>query len=104
MAIQAVHKDRILGRSGVDELPRRQGRRVPDGVIPLATGHPSSFPHLSRVFADPAGELLRGRGIAKLDARELESTLDEVCVVVDEAGNGETAAKIDDLIARSREF
>ena len=57
----------------------------------------------SQSYLDPSSKrrnsprkFLRRRSVAKLHARQLEAAVDEVRVVVDEAGNGEPALQIDD--------
>lgn len=56
-----------------------------------------------RMRGDAAHEFIRRGGIAQLHARELKAAVDEVNVIVDEAGNREAAVQIDEAgAARNR--
>src|SRR5439155_22266666 len=78
------------------QLARRQRRRIPGRVVPLAAGDPLARAGALGVLADSPREFLRRSSVAKLHAGELEAAVDEVRVIVDEAGNGEPALQIDD--------
>ena len=101
MTIEPRHEDRILRRDRIDELSGRQRRRVPDGMVPLAADDPLSRPDLLPVFADAPRELLRRCGVPELNARQLESAVDEVRVIIDESRDRETALQIDDRSVRA---
>jgi hypothetical protein len=70
-------------------------------LIPSAAGEPYELPIADqlRVRRDAPHEFIRRRRIAQLHARELKAAVDEVNVIVDEAGKREAAVQIDDACA-----
>jgi hypothetical protein len=65
-------------------------------VVPVAAGDPTARAELLRLLCDPARELLLCAGAAQVDREQLEAAVDEMRVVVDEAGKRQFASEIDD--------
>ena len=101
MAVETADADGMVGRHGIDPVVARQFDRLEEGVVPFAVQDPLPFREAPRLFADAADELLLGRGVSELDARERKSAVHEVNVAVGESREDHPAAEIDRLGLRA---
>ena len=84
----------------VDERARRQPRRRPALIVPVAAENPLAGPR-SRTLADTPRELAGGFSVAQVDVLELRTTVDEMHVRVVEAGNDAPPSGINDHRVRA---
>ncbi len=99
--VEAADEDGPVGRERVDQLLRRQRRRRPTLVIPVAARNPTPRRKLLRETPDALGELLRRRRVAQVHARELKAARQKMHVRVVEARQHERALRVHDARARA---
>ena len=81
-------------------IQSRRGNSPPhSAVIPVAAVDPGSCRYRGGVGLDAADELLARPRVPQLNGCEPEPALDEVNVRVDETGNDEPSAEVEDLTA-----
>ena len=58
VAIEAIHKDRMIGRRRIDQFSGWQRRARPSFVVPIAAENPPAFRHLLHIVAQALGHLV----------------------------------------------
>ena len=100
VAVEAIHPHRMIRRDRVDPLASRQ-LAAPQLVVPVAARDPGAGRHRLRERRDARHELVARPGVAQLHRGQALPAVEEVHVRVDEAGDEELAAGIDDLHRRA---
>ncbi len=101
VAIESVHKDRIVWCHRIDPVVGRQWRPRPQRVVPVAAENPLARLQVRGVGFDAVHELLRRRGVAQIDPRELEAAVDEVRVSIGESRHHQPTARVQDFGVRA---
>ncbi|MCK7476240.1 MAG: hypothetical protein M0C28_00615 [Candidatus Moduliflexus flocculans] len=103
VAVDPVDADGVVGRHGVDPVlaaAARPGRNCWWSQSPFRIQRPG--PSSRALAAMRADELLPAPGVPELDALQGEAAGQEVGVAVDEAGQDERPAEVDELRRRAR--
>ena len=100
VAVETIDKDGAVLRESVNQFFRRQR---PTLVIPVAARYPAAFRKIRCEATYAPGELLRRRGVAQINARELEAAGEEMHVRVVKAGKDERVFGIYDSRSHPRE-
>ena len=85
MAIVAIHENRSIGSSRINQFFGGKLSRCPFGFVPVTSENPLAFRSFRRLLADSAGKFLGSAGVIELYVVELQASTDEVNVGIVEA-------------------
>ncbi len=102
--VDPADADGVVGRDGVDPFPPGELGGAEPLLVPVAVEDPAPGAELAGLGRDAVDELLAAPGLVELDALQGEAAGQEVGVAVDEAGQDQPAAEVDELGPGRREL